>query len=219
MARYHDVALLRDASGAVLTAFCAAVAERMLDAYAEMVDEDESGWAEDSLAKVWEVVAAESDADACAEALEVMESEASSEEDCDDGLSFYVARVLDLLGLALESALRPDFGKAEFVANTAETLLSSLDFALSGEQAVTYRPGEQLPPPGPLVSRDVAADAEFFEVIRRAGLSVDAAVVPAAVVSELRRASRDVGDDYGRAARDRGLRHAVESAAPENSMI
>ncbi|MFF3576676.1 hypothetical protein [Streptomyces mirabilis] len=202
MARYHDLALLQDASGVVLTAFCAAVAERMLDVYAGMVDEGELGWAEDSLERVWKVVAAESDSDACAVALEIIEAETSSEENCDSGSSFYAARILDLLGLALESALRPDFGKAEFVANTAETLLSSLDFALSGERTVTYRPGEQLPPPGPLVSRDVAADAEFFEVLRRAGLSVGAPVVPAAVVSEIRRVSRDVGDEYCRAVMD-----------------
>ncbi|MFC0847909.1 hypothetical protein ACFH04_29980 [Streptomyces noboritoensis] len=172
----------------------------MLDVYAGMVEEDESDWAEASLATVWEVVAAESDSDACAEALEVMEAE-SSDEEGDVGSAFYAARILDLLGLALESALRPDFTKAEFVANTAETLLGSLDFTLSGEQSVIYRPGEQLPPPGPLVSRDVAADAEFFEVLRGAGLRVDAPVVPAAVVSEIRRASREAGEEYARAVR------------------
>ncbi|WP_158713444.1 hypothetical protein [Streptomyces sp. NRRL F-525] len=202
MARYHNVALLQDASGVVLTAFCAAVAERMLDVYAEIVDEDELGWAKDSLAEVWNVVAGEADSDVCAVALEEIEAEASVEENCDLGSSFYAARIIDLLGLALESALRPDFRKAEFVANTAETLLSSLDFALSGERAVIYRQGEQLPPPGPLVSRDIVADAEFFEVLRRAGLSVDAPAVSAAVVSELRRVSRAVGEEYGRTALD-----------------
>ncbi|MEU6320983.1 hypothetical protein [Streptomyces sp. NPDC047009] len=202
MARYHDVDILRDASGAVLTAFCAAVAERMLGMYAQMVDEDESGWAGNSLAEVWKVAAGEPDSEACAVALEVIEDEASSGENSDVGSSFYAARIVDLLGLSLESALRPDVTKAEFVVNTAETLLSSLDFALSGEQAVIYRPGEQLPPPGPLVSRDVVADAEFFEVLRRVGLGVDVPVVPAAVVSELRRASRDVGDEYGQAVQD-----------------
>lgn len=202
MARYHDVSLLRDASGAVLTAFCAAVAERMLGMYAQMVDEDESGWAEKSLAEVWKVAAGEPDPDACAVALELIEDEASSGENSDIGPSFYAARIVDLLGLSLESTLRPEFTKAEFVANTAETLLSSLDFALSGERAVIYRRGDQLPPPGPLVSRDIVADVEFFEVLRRVGLGVDAPVVPAAVVSELRRASRDVGYEYGQAVQD-----------------
>ncbi|MFC4498601.1 MULTISPECIES: hypothetical protein [Streptomyces] len=144
------------------------MAERMLGIYAEMVDAEELGWTEDSLAEIWKVVAAESDSDACAEALEVIEEEAASEEDCDLGIPFYTERII----------------------------------ALSGERAVVYRLGEQLPPPGPLLSRESVADAEFFEVLRRAGLSVDAPVVPRAVVSELRRASRDVGEEYGLAALD-----------------
>lgn len=202
MARYHNIDSLEVASAAVLTAFCAALAERMVGVYVALVDEEEARWAKNSLTAVWEAVAAESDSDACAEALEAINERADSEVEDDLGSAFYAARALDVLGLALESTLRPDLRKAELAANTVESVLGSFDFTLSRERAVILRAGDSLPRPGPLVSREQEADSAFVGLLQDVGLGVDSAVIPAGVILEMRNYSRELGSVYGLAALD-----------------
>ncbi|WP_141726025.1 hypothetical protein [Actinacidiphila rubida] len=207
MARHRDISVLESASTVVLAAYCAAAAERVGGIYAALVEVEESTWAKDSLRAVWGVVtsgmSSESDEDACAEALEAVEDIADSdEEEPDIGWGFYAARAIDVLGLALESALRPDFSKADLAASTMESLLGSFDFTLSGGGSVIYRAGEPLPSPGPLVRSELEADSSFLDSLQGAGLDVAAPSVPDAVISQIREHSREIGRRYMDAVRE-----------------
>lgn len=201
MPRSTSIEALKEASDSLLTCFCAAQAERMTGVYRAGAGSEEAAWAESSLDAVWRVAAGESDSDSCAEALEEMMESAEAEEAPDDGPPFYAARALDLVGLALESTLRPDFAKVQLAADTAESVLGSFDFSFSGAKAVVTRFGAPPPAPGPLVSRQLAEDARFFEIVQRHGL-LTAVAVPSPVVAELRRASREVGEVYTQAMID-----------------
>lgn len=201
MARHRDISVLERASNVVLAAYCAAAAERVGGIYAALVEVDESTWAKDSLEAVWGVVASglssESDEEACVDALEAIHDNADSdEEEPDVGSEFYAARAIDVLGLALESALRPDFSKANLAANTMESLLGSFDFTLSGEGSVIYRAGASIPSPGPLVRSELEADSSFLGALQGAGLDVSALSVPGAVIFEIRERSREISGRY-----------------------
>ncbi|MGW1029185.1 hypothetical protein ACWD4J_36825 [Streptomyces sp. NPDC002577] len=202
MTRYRDFAFLENASDSILSLFSAAAAERVLGVYISLSPAEDGEWARDAMDLVWSAIGGDADVESCADALEVLEENEDVDEDDDGDCGFIVARSLDVVGLALSCAVRPEFAQADMAANTVETVLDSLDFMLSGERVVVTKRGDALPSPGALLSNELSVHDRFFSALRNAQLEVGSPAVPGRVVAEVREAAMRAGEINAQAAQE-----------------
>ncbi|TVL89135.1 hypothetical protein CD790_28515 [Streptomyces sp. SAJ15] len=131
-------------------AFCATCAERGSAIYSTLARDDEVQHLNEMLDLVWRAVVESSlDADASSVVEEFEEATEDDTEDEADSPGFYVTQSALLIVNALAVYLNPDPARAAMSGRTLETILSSFDFTLSGEQARLIPAGQESPT-GPL---------------------------------------------------------------------
>ncbi|MFD9409915.1 hypothetical protein ACFWBN_23280 [Streptomyces sp. NPDC059989] len=161
-------------SDSELIMLCAATAERAAPFCRILGTEEQRAWLESGLELAWRMAAGEDAADDCSAMLDWLEVEDDEEEfeDADPTAhpGFYADQAVGLVGESLASSLMPSGDRVETALKTVRTLFSMVDFKLSGEKPVIVRSGEERPPPGPLVQRELdAAGAALGLLSRRSG--------------------------------------------------
>lgn len=149
-----------------LMLICAAVAERGV-AFCQVLGAGHLTWVDASLELAWAAAAGDLVQDECFEALDELEMEPQDGEDDASRPEFYVTQAIGLVGNALAVSLRPSASKAEMSINTLRSLLSMVDFKLSGEVPVIVRYGEGRPPPGQLVHMEIDAERAVLALSSR----------------------------------------------------
>ncbi|MFJ2631623.1 hypothetical protein ACIQCJ_05705 [Streptomyces sp. NPDC093221] len=160
-----EIQAISNASDSELMLICAAAAERGVTFCRALGPSEYLTWVDASLELAWAAAAGESVQDECAEALDGLEMEPQDGEGDSYRPEFYVAQAVGLVGNALAVSLRPSAPKAEMSINTLRSLLSMLDFKLSGENPVIVRYGEEPPPPGLLVQMEIDAEREVLALL------------------------------------------------------
>ena len=140
-----------------LMLICAAVAERGV-AFCQVLGAGHLTWVDASLELAWAAAAGDLVQDECFEALDELEMEPQDGEDDASRPEFYVTQAIGLVGNALAVSLRPSASKAEMSINTLRSLLSMVDFKLSGEGR---------PPPGQLVHMEIDAERAVLALSSR----------------------------------------------------
>lgn len=135
-----------------LGVFCLASAERGRTIYEILASEDEAAYYNELLDLAWASASGEAEEEQIVESLEAAEEELLTETDEDDeeNSTFYAKQAGLLVVNALATQLNPSTRSAMMSANTLQTLLSNLDFILSGEYAQIRRADQPEPPLGPI---------------------------------------------------------------------
>ncbi|MFE9374222.1 hypothetical protein ACFYM2_31240 [Streptomyces sp. NPDC006711] len=160
-----EIQAIPNASDSELMLICAAAAERGVAFCRALGPSEYLTWVDASLELAWAAAAGESVQDECAEALDELEMEPQDGEDDSSRPEFYVTQAVGLVGNALAVSLRPSVPKVEMSINALRSLLSMLDFKLSGENPVIVRYGEEPPPPGRLVQMEIDAEREVLALL------------------------------------------------------
>ncbi|MBE7699969.1 hypothetical protein H9623_06560 [Oerskovia sp. Sa1BUA8] len=161
-----ELQAIANASDSDLMLICAAVAERGV-AFCQVLVAGHLAWVDSSLELAWAAAAGEPVQDECFEALDELEMEPQDGEDDSSRPEFHVTQAVGLVGNALAVSLRPSVSKAEMSINTLRSLLSMVDFKLSGEVPVIVRRGEGPPPPGQLVHMEIDAELAVLALLSR----------------------------------------------------
>ncbi|ONI89706.1 hypothetical protein ALI22I_14505 [Saccharothrix sp. ALI-22-I] len=174
------------ASDGELVVICAAVAEHGAALCRVFGTPEQVAWVDGALDLVWAAASGEAVEDECAEALDEVELAIDEEEADTEDPAFFADQSVALVGLALESVLRPSVDKAEDALEELRSSLSSFDFKLSGAQVVVVKYGQPRPPPGPLEQSEITAQRD---VLAQLASTVDESrrgVVPPSVVARIR---------------------------------
>ncbi|MDT3728946.1 hypothetical protein ROS62_30430 [Streptomyces sp. DSM 41972] len=148
----------------------AATAERAAAFCRVFGSEEQRSWTDSVLELAWEMAAGHDVAEDCSTLLDsLVEDDEDDFEDADPTAhpEFYAEQAVGLVGEAMATALRPSTDRIETGFKTMRTLLSMVDFKLSGEKPVIVRAGEPLPPPGPLVQRERDAEDQALAILLR----------------------------------------------------
>lgn len=135
-----------------LQVFCLTCAERGRAIYETLASDEDVAFYNDLLELAWSSAAGNADEDDVADTFEAAEEQLATDSDeADEEGSRFYAQQAGLLALnALAAQLNPSTRGATMSSNTLETLLSSLDFILSGEQVRIREAGQSDPPLGAL---------------------------------------------------------------------
>lgn len=161
-----ELQAISNASDSDLMLICAAVAERGV-AFCQVLGAGHLTWVDASLELAWAATAGEPVQDECFEALDELEMEPQDGEGDTSRPEFYVTQALGLVGNAFGVSLKSSVSKAEMSINTLRSMLSMIDFKLSGEIPVIVRYGEGHPPPGPLVHMEIDAERAVLALLSR----------------------------------------------------
>ncbi|WP_134715050.1 hypothetical protein [Saccharomonospora xinjiangensis] len=165
MEKPPELQAILNASDSELIIISAAVAERGV-AFCRVLGKTESvAWADEALRLTWMAVAGEPVEDECADVLDNLDLGYNDDEDDTSQPEFFIDQSLSLVGNAISVLLKPDVAKVELSVNTMRTLLSMLDFTLTGEQVVIVGYGEETPPPGPLQQMEINAEREVVDLL------------------------------------------------------
>lgn len=144
--------LLEELSPQALQVFCLTCAERGRAIYEALASDEDVAFYNNLLELAWSSAAGNIDEDDIADAFEAAEEQlaADSDEPDEEGSRFYAEQAGMLALNALAAQLNPSTRGATMSSNTIETLLSSVDFILSGEQMRIREAGQPEPPLGVL---------------------------------------------------------------------
>ncbi|MFP3988264.1 hypothetical protein U9R90_12290 [Streptomyces sp. E11-3] len=163
---------LRSVSNQQLAAFCAACAERG-SGLAQLGTPEQQDQLTRLLGVAWGVLSGGQSEESAVEVLEeaelMFDEDDPLAEDDPGSPEFLVAQAILLAVNAISVCLHPDPRRAEMSGQTLETILSSLDFRMSGQQAVFVRHGEAEPPVGRLQQLEQDAQHAFMESIIHGG--------------------------------------------------
>ncbi|WP_217240483.1 hypothetical protein [Streptomyces sp. AC555_RSS877] len=161
---------LPDPSATELMALSAATAERAAPFCRVFGSEEQNSWVESGLELAWQMAAGHDVADDCSALLDSLVEDSECEfEDADPTAhpGFHAEQAVGLVGEALAVSLRPSIDRIETGFRTMRTLLSMVDFKLSGEKPIIVRSGEPRPLPGPLVQRELDAREQVLAILLR----------------------------------------------------
>jgi hypothetical protein len=176
-------------SATELKLLSAATAERAAPFCRVFGSEEQKSWIESGLELAWQMAAGHEVADDCSAVLDSLVEDGEAEfEDADPTAhpGFYADQAVGLVGEALAVSLRPSTDRIATGFKTMRTLLSMVDFKLSGEKPVIVRSGEPQPPPGPLVQREKDAEDQVLAILLRERGVAGERCGPRSTLTELR---------------------------------
>lgn len=149
-----------------LQLFCLTCAERGRAFYESLASDEDVAFYNDLLDLAWSSAAGDADEDDVAETFEAAEERLASDLDeaGEEGGRFYAEQAGLLVLNALAAQLNPSIRAATMSSNTLETLLSHLDFILSGDQVRIREAGEPARPLGDL--QRAGRDAQEVALVR-----------------------------------------------------
>ncbi|MEU6932501.1 hypothetical protein AB4225_33765 [Streptomyces sp. 2RAF24] len=158
---------LPEPTDAELRLMCAAGATRGAAFCSLLGSAEQQDWLDAALHLVWRAAAGEDVADECADTLDTLvdEDPVWQSEDPTSLPAFYADQAVGLVGEALAMSVRPTGERLDTVLTTVRSLLSMVDFKLSGEKPVIVRAGAPKPPSGPLVEKETEAEQHLVAIL------------------------------------------------------